>query len=98
MVNEWNKLTGILCVGAEVTVGGHVLDRSDLDAGEIHRHDDLGDALVRRTIGAGATDHVAEVGLVAEAGPDLLAVDDELIAVAHRLGGEAGEIAPGVGL
>ena len=47
---------------AEVAVGGHVLDGPHLDAGRVHRDDDLADAGVRRAVGAGAADEVAVVG------------------------------------
>ena len=81
---------------AEVTVGGHVGDRADLDAGAVHRHDDLGDPRVRRAVVAGAADQVAVVGHGAEAGPDLLAVDHPVVAIADRLGLQRGEVAAGV--
>ena len=83
---------------AEVPVGGHVGDRADLDAGEIHRHDQLRHALVRWPVARCATDQVAVVGVGCEGGPDLLAVDDEHIAVANRRRLEAGEIGAGIGL
>ena len=69
-----------------------------LDAGRVHRHDDLADAGVRRALRRGAADQVAVVGDLAEAGPDLLAVDDEVVAVAHGAGLQRGEVGAGVGL
>ncbi len=66
--------------------------------GRVHRHDDLADALVRRAVGVGAADEVAVVGELAEARPDLLAVDHEVVAVAHRAGGERRQVGAGVGL
>ena len=77
---------------AEVPVGGHVGDRADLDTGRVHRHDDLADPLVRRPVGVGAADQVAVVGQLTEARPDLLAVDDEVVAIAHGAGRERGQI------
>jgi hypothetical protein len=47
-------------------------------------------------VGVGAADQVAVVGQLAEARPDLLAVDHEVVAVAHGAGGERGEVGPGV--
>ena len=82
---------------AEVAVGRHVLDRSDFDARGVHRHDHFADAGVRRALGAGATDEVAEVGDGREARPDLLAVDHERVAVAFGRRLQAGEVAARVG-
>src|SRR5690606_34880017 len=43
-------------------------------------------------------DEHAEVGHVAARGPDLLAVDDPLVAVLHRPGVQTGQVGPGPGL
>ncbi len=83
---------------AEVAVGRHVLDGPDLDAGRVHRDDDLADAGVRWALGRGPADQVAVVGHLAEAGPDLLAVDDEVVAVALGPGLQRGEVGAGLGL
>ena len=77
---------------AEVAVRGHVGDRPDLDAGRVHRDDDLADPGVRRPFGRRATDQVAVVGDLAEARPDLLPVDHPLVAVPP---GRARERRPG---
>ena len=66
--------------------------------GRVHRHDDLADARVRRAVRRRAADQVAVVGDGAEAGPDLLAVDDPVVAVAAGRRLQAGEVAAGVGL
>ena len=83
---------------AEVPVRGHVGDGPHLDAGRVHRHDDLGDAGVGRPVGAGPTDQVAVVGDLAERGPDLLPVDHPLVALAHRRRLETREVAARVRL
>ena len=77
---------------------GHLHDRADLDAGRVHRADEVGDALVLRHIGVGAGDEDAELGEVGQRGPDLLAVDHVLVAVADRPGAEVGEVGAGAGL
>ncbi len=59
----------------------HVDDRSDLDPGEIHRHDQLAYSSVWRPAVASAHDQVAKVGDRGEARPDFLTVDDEVAAV-----------------
>ena len=50
------------------------------------------------TVLVGADEAEDPVGLVGIAGPDLLAVDDEIVAVIDGRGGEAGEVGAGVGL
>ena len=49
-------------------------------------------------VGVGAGDQDAELGDLGHRGPDLLAVDHPLVAVAHRPGGQVGQVAAGVGL
>jgi len=83
---------------AEMTIGRHVLDRPHFDPGSVHRHDDFADTGVRRTLLRRPTDQVTELADFAEACPDLLAVDDELVALAHGSGLQTCEIAAGVGL
>ena len=82
---------------AEVSVGGHVGDRADLDPRRVHRDDHFADPAVGRPRRIGATDQVAVVGRFAERRPDLLAVDDEVVAVADCGRGERGEVGAGVG-
>ncbi len=76
----------------------HLLDRPDLDAGRVHRADEVRDAAVLRDVGVGARDEDAELRHLGARRPDLLAVDDELVAVTHCPGRERGEIAAGSGL
>ena len=51
-----------------------------------------------RHVGVGARDEDAELRHLRARRPDLLAVDDELVAVTHRPGGERGEVAARAGL
>ena len=61
-------------------------------------HEQEGDPPVLRRLGVGAGEHEAPVGGVGFAGPDLLAVDDPLVAVEGGPGGQRGEVGAGVGL
>ena len=73
----------------------HRDDRADLDAGRGHREDQEGDAVLLLRLLARAHQAEDPVGMVGERGPDLLAVDDIVPAVAHRAGPERGEVRPG---
>ena len=75
-----------------------LLDGPDLDAGLLHRAQQVGDALVLGGVGVGAAEDEDVVGDEPLGGPDLLAVDDPLVAVEHGLGAERGEVGAGVGL
>ena len=75
-----------------------LLDRADLDARLLHGAEQVGDALVLRCVRVGAGQHEDVVGENGLGGPDLLAVDDPLVAVEHGLGLEAGQVGAGVGL
>ena len=66
--------------------------------GQVHRADEVRDALVLRRVGVGAGDEDAEPGEVGERRPDLLAVDDVLVAVAHGPRAEVGQVAARAGL
>ena len=83
---------------AEVAVRRHVGDRADLDARRGHRHDDLADAGVRRPLRRRAADAVAVVGDGRERRPDLLAVDDPVVAVAAGRRLQRRQVAAGLGL
>ena len=72
------------------------LDRPRLDARRGHVEQHEGDAFVLLgRVGA----HQAEdpVGLVGVGGPDLLAVDQVMVALVLRLGLQTGEVGPGAG-
>ena len=83
---------------AELGRAVDLLDRPHLDAGLLHRAQQVGDALVLRGVGVGAAEDEDVVGHEALGGPDLLAVDDPLVAVEDGLGLEAGEVGARVGL
>ena len=51
--------------------------------GEVHRQDQPGDAAVLRRARVGAHEQLAVVGDLRERAPDLLAVHDVVVAVAH---------------
>ncbi len=74
------------------------IDAADLDARGRHRHQKDGDpgVALARLITTGEQEAV--VGPVRVRRPDLLPVDDVVIAVTHRLGAQAGQVGPGVGL
>ena len=74
------------------------LQRPLLDARLVHRHDERRDALVLGHVVVGAGQHEAPVGVVGVAGPDLVAVDDVLVAVAVGPGAQRRQVGAGVGL
>ena len=76
----------------------HLLERLDRDAGRPHVDDERGDALVLLGVGVRAADDLAEVGELRARRPDLLAVDDPLVAVARRGRGERRDVGAGAGL
>ena len=84
----------------ELAVAGDLHDRADLDAGLVHRHEQVRDALVLRRVPVGAGEDEAPLGPVGERCPDLLPVDDPLAGrfVEVRLGLHVGEVGAGVGL
>ena len=71
---------------AQLAVPRHVPDRPHPDAGLVHVDQEEADAglLLRLLVGARQHEDVAGVG--GERGPDLLAVDDVLVAIGDRLG------------
>ncbi len=66
--------------------------------GAVHRHQQEADAVLLLGALVGAHQHEDPVGVVGERGPDLLAVDDEVVAVEHGLGAQRGEVGAGIGL
>ena len=82
----------------EVRLAGDLAQRSDRDARRAQVDDEARDALVLRHRRVGAEDAEPEVAVVGAAGPDLLAVEDELVAVALGPRAERGEVGAGVGL
>ena len=69
-----------------------------LDARLVHRHEQIGQALVTRRVRIGAAHHEAPVGLVRQRRPDLLSGDHPLVAVTDRPRLDVGQVASGVGL
>ncbi len=59
----------------ELRAAGDLLDRADVDAVLVERHQEERQAVVPRRAELGAGDHEDPVGLVRPRGPDLLAVD-----------------------
>ena len=82
----------------ELGLAGDLVERPHLDARALHVDHEVGHALVLGRLGVGAGDEHPPLGEVGEGGPHLLAVDDPLVAVAHGLGGEAGDVGAGARL
>src|SRR5439155_10076151 len=83
---------------AELRAAERGLDRSNRDARRLHVDHQPRDALGRRRVRIAAHQHLGPVSHVGERAPDLLAVDDVLLAVAHRSGAQRGEVGPRVRL
>ena len=82
----------------ELRLAGDLHERPDLDPGRVHVEGEVREALVLRDVRVRARDEHPAVGHVRERVPDLLAVDDPLVAVAHRPGRERREVGAGAGL
>ena len=84
----------------ELGPAGHLPQRPGLDAGRVHVDHEERNSLVFRGFfprqGAGQED--APVRSPCPAGPDLLAVDDELLPVGHRPGRQRGQVGTGARL
>ena len=65
----------------ELRGAGELHDRAHLDAGLLHRHEQVGEPAVTLGAGIGACEHEAPVGDVRERRPDLLPGDRPLVAV-----------------
>ena len=73
---------------------GHLDDRAGSSMpGQVHRADEVRDALVLGRVGIGAGDEDAEAGELGQRRPDLLAVDHPLVAVAHGPRAQVGQVA-----
>jgi hypothetical protein len=71
--------------------------RSHLHAGLVHVEDQPRDALVLRRVGIGAYEQFAIVGDMGARAPDLLAVDDVLVAAANGACAERREVGARLG-
>src|SRR5690606_15467686 len=73
-------------------------DRAHLDAGLLHRHQQVRQAVVSLGARLGAAQHEAPVGPLRPRGPDLLALDDPLAALQARARLHVREVGAGVRL
>ncbi len=85
----------------EHLLAGHVADRSRLDSRRLHVHDERGDPLVLGSSfdggGVGAEQEEAPAGEMRGRDPDLLPVDDVVVAVPDCGGPQVGEVVARVG-
>jgi hypothetical protein len=72
--------------------------RPHLDPRRTHVEHEIRDAAVLRGIGIRAREQDAELAVVRARAPDLLPVDDPLVAVAHGACPQTGEVGTGAGL
>ena len=77
----------------EVGRAGHIDQWPDFDAGGVHAEQQEGDALVLGGIRLGAHQAEDPIRQMGGAGPDLLSIDHPLVAVEHRRGAQAGQVA-----
>jgi hypothetical protein len=82
----------------ELGAAGHRLERPDRDARRLHREQQVADAGVLDRVGLGAHQAEDHVGFMRGGGPDLLAVDDEVVAVLDPARLQRGQVRPGIGL
>src|SRR5262249_31793064 len=82
----------------EVVLPDHVDDRTHRDAGPAHVDEELADSFVLWRLRVGARDEIAVLSFVRVGGPDLMAVDDEEVAVFHGPRAERREVASRVRL
>ena len=75
-----------------------LLDRPHLDAFALHVEEEHRQALVLGHVGIGAGDQQAVVGIMRARGPDLLAVDDPVVAVLFGAGAQARDVGAAGGL
>ena len=73
----------------ELGLAGDLAERPHLDAGRVHVDEQVGEPGVALAVGIAARDEDAPVGDVRERRPDLLAVDDEVVALERESRGRA---------
>ena len=79
-------------VEVQVVAVVHAGERSAGHAGGVGGNQQCADPLVFRGVGIGADEGEQDVGVVRTGRPDLLTVDDEVIAVEHRTCGQARKV------
>ena len=82
----------------ELRAARHLLERADVDAGQVHRAQEERDAVVLGRLGVRPGHQDAPAADPPARAPDLLAVDDEAVAVALGPRRQAAEVAAGAGL
>jgi len=83
---------------AEFFFPGDMADGADIYARQCQIDQQKADALLLLVVVAGAYQRIAVCGFHRQGGPDLLAVDDKVVALAVGAGFETGEVGTGVGL
>src|SRR5437899_2816507 len=79
-------------------VAVHLAQGTHLHARLLHREREARDAFVLRRVPVGSSEEQAEFRVVRARVPDLLAIDDPLVAVARCPRGQAGEMGAAAGL
>ena len=79
-------------VEVEVVAVVHARERPAGHPGRVGGNQQCADPLVFGRVGIGADEGEQHVGVVRAGRPDLLTVDDEVVAVAHRTRAQAGEV------
>ncbi|MEZ5502268.1 MAG: hypothetical protein R3E50_06275 [Halioglobus sp.] len=80
----------------ELVLAGQGGERFDGDPVQVHVHQQAGNTLVFRRLRIGAHQQLAVVGVMAQGVPDLLAVDDEMVAVLNGTAAQGGQVRAGV--
>ena len=96
--SSFGTFTSVKKVSQNGRGAGDQLDRPRLDARLVHVDQQEGDALVLLGLRVGAHQAEAPVGVLRAGGPDLLAVDQPVVALVLALGLQAGEVGAGAGL
>ena len=81
----------------EFRASRHRAQRAHIEAGRLHRQQQVGNPLVLRLVRLGAAQQEHHVGVVRGTGPDLLAVDHEVSVPEHAARLQRSEVAAGAG-
>ena len=87
-----NRHADVVVVHSMDVVLAERVYRRDLNAGRVGGHDDDRDALVRSRVRIGSTGEPHVVGMVGQAGPDLLAIDHIVVTIANGARREGREV------